>query len=181
MQGTSRSLQGAITNNAAVIFDQAFDGTYAGTMTGSGTLTKNGTGKLDLTGTSSVGGGTTINAGGFAVNGHLTSNVTFNEGGTLSGSGNITGNVTNNGGTIKAGQLDRPPHDRRQFHHQQRHLEFEINPQGDSDRISVVGAGHRARSMPARSRSSRRPAPTRPIRATRSSRRRPAASPASTS
>jgi autotransporter-associated beta strand protein len=43
-QGTSRSLQGNILNNAAVVFDQSFDGTYAGSLTGSGTLAKNGVG-----------------------------------------------------------------------------------------------------------------------------------------
>ena len=55
LQGTSRSLQGAITNDAAVIFDQSFDGTYAGDMTGTGTLTKNGSGSVILTGTSTSG------------------------------------------------------------------------------------------------------------------------------
>jgi outer membrane autotransporter protein len=143
LQGTSRSLQGAIVNNAAVIFDQAFDGTYAGNMTGTGTLTKNGTGKLNLTGTSSVGGGTTINDGGFAVNGHLTSNVTVNKGGTLSGSGNVTGNITNNGGTIKPGNSIGHLKVDGNFTNNSGTLEIEVNAQGDSDRISVVGAGHK--------------------------------------
>lgn len=145
LQGTSKSLQGAIANNAAVIFDQGFDGTYAGAMTGSGTLTKNGTGKLNLTGTSSVGGGTTINAGGFAVNGHLTSNVTLNKGGTLSGSGNITGSITNNGGTISPGNSIGHLTVDGDFTYNSGTYEVEIDPQGDSDRVSVVGAGHAVR------------------------------------
>jgi autotransporter-associated beta strand protein len=145
LQGTSKSLQGAIANNAAVIFDQAFDGTYAGNMTGSGMLTKNGTGNLNLTGTSSVGGGTTINAGGFAVNGHLASNVTLNKGGTLSGVGNITGDITNNGGTIKPGNSIGHLTVDGNFTFNGGTYEVEINPQGDSDRVSVVGAGHAVR------------------------------------
>ncbi len=70
LQGTSNSLKGNISNTATVIFDQAFNGTYASELTGAGALIKNGTGTLNLTGTSTVSGGTTINAGGLAVNGH---------------------------------------------------------------------------------------------------------------
>jgi autotransporter-associated beta strand protein len=143
LQGTSRSLQGAILNNAAVIFDQAFDGTYAGSMTGSGTLTKNGLGNLNLTGSSTVGGGTTINAGGFAVNGggHLTSDVTLN-GGVLSGVSRITGHITQNGGTIRPGNSIGTITIDGNYTLNRGTLEIEINPNGTSDRINVVGAGH---------------------------------------
>jgi outer membrane autotransporter protein len=143
LQGTSKSLQGAIVNNAALIFDQTFDGTYAGDMSGTGTLTKNGIGKLNLTGTSSVGGGTTINAGGFAVNGHLTSNVTVNKGGTLSGVGNITGDIINNGGTIKPGNSIGHLTLGGNLTFNAGTLEVEVNAAGDSDRISVVGPDHK--------------------------------------
>ncbi|WP_429228221.1 autotransporter domain-containing protein [Inquilinus ginsengisoli] len=145
LQGTSKSLQGAIANNAAVIFDQDFAGTYAGAMTGSGTLTKNGTGKLSFTGTSSVGGGTTINAGALAVNGHLASNVTVNKGGTLNGVGNITGSITNNGGTISPGNSIGHLTVDGDFTFNSGTYEVEVDPQGDSDRVSVVGAGHAVR------------------------------------
>jgi outer membrane autotransporter protein len=143
LQGTSKSLQGAIVNNAALIFDQTFDGTYAGNMSGTGTLTKNGTGKLNLTGISSVGGGTTINAGGLAVNGHLTSNVTVNKGGILSGAGNITGDIINNGGTIKPGNSIGHLTADGNFTLNSGTLEVEVNAAGDSDRISVVGPDHK--------------------------------------
>ncbi|MBN9514765.1 MAG: autotransporter domain-containing protein [Alphaproteobacteria bacterium] len=143
LQGTSNSLQGKITNNAAVIFDQAFNGTYAGDMTGTGTLTKNGTGKLNLTGISTVGGGTTINAGGFAVNGHLNSNVTLNKGGTLSGTGNITGDIVNHGGTINPGNSIGTITVNGNFTFNSGTYEVEVNAQGNSDRINVIGAGHK--------------------------------------
>lgn len=145
LQGTSKSLQGAIANSSAVIFDQDFDGTYAGAMTGTGTLAKNGTGKLSFTGTSSVGGGTTINAGALAVNGHLASNVTVNQGGTLNGSGNITGHITNNGGTISPGNSIGHLTVDGDFTFNSGTYEVEVDPQGDSDRVSVVGAGHAVR------------------------------------
>ncbi|MBB3773866.1 outer membrane autotransporter protein [Angulomicrobium tetraedrale] len=143
LQGTSESLLGDIVNNAALIFDQAFDGTYAGSMSGTGTLTKNGTGKLNLTGASTVGGGTTINAGGLAANGHLTSNVIVNKGGTLSGSGNVTGDITNNGGTVKPGNSIGHLIVDGNFTLNSGTLEMEVNAAGDSDRISVIGADHR--------------------------------------
>ncbi|WP_296341121.1 autotransporter domain-containing protein [Reyranella sp.] len=143
LQGTSNSLKGNISNTATVIFDQAFNGTYAGDMTGAGTLIKNGTGSLNLTGTSTVSGGTTINAGGLAVNGHLTSHVTVNKGGTLSGSGNVTGDITNHGGTVKPGNSIGHLTVNGNFTFNSGTYEVEVNAQGNSDRINVVGAGHK--------------------------------------
>jgi outer membrane autotransporter protein len=67
LQGTSTSLQGAITNNANVSFDQGFTGTYAGAMSGSGSLTKSGSATLLLTGANTYGGGTMINGGTLSV------------------------------------------------------------------------------------------------------------------
>lgn len=61
--GTTASVQGAITNNAAVTFSQEVSGTYAGNMAGSGSLTKAGAGAVTLSGTSTYSGGTTISAG----------------------------------------------------------------------------------------------------------------------
>ncbi|TPK25981.1 hypothetical protein FJ867_28540, partial [Mesorhizobium sp. B2-5-3] len=143
LQGAANSLQGRILNDAAVIFDQGVNGTYAGAMTGTGTLTKNGAGKLTLTGTSTVGGGTTINTGGLAVNVHLTSNVTLNKGGILSGVGNITGDITNNGGTIEPGNSIGNITIDGNLTWNSGTFEVEISPSA-SDRITIVGAGHKA-------------------------------------
>jgi autotransporter-associated beta strand protein len=143
LQGDTASLQGNIANNASVVFDQTSNGTYVGAMTGSGRLIKNGTGKLTLTGDSSVGGGTTINTGGFAVNGHLTSNVTLNKNGVLSGVGNITGNITNNGGTIEPGNSIGNITVNGNLTWNGGAFEVEVNPSGASDRITIVGAGHK--------------------------------------
>ena len=142
LQGTTNSLQGRILNNATVIFDQNVDGLYAGQMAGTGALIKNGTGKVNLTGTSTVGGGTTLNAGGLAVNGKLTSNITLN-GGVLSGAGNIKGTITENGGTISPGNSIGHLTIDGSFTMNRGTLAIEIDPQGDSDRISVIGADHK--------------------------------------
>ncbi len=67
LQGNTTSLQGDITNNAAVVFDQATNGTYAGVMSGTGSLTKTGGGALILSGINTYGGGTTINGGALSI------------------------------------------------------------------------------------------------------------------
>jgi fibronectin-binding autotransporter adhesin len=146
LAGTSTSLQGAIVNNAAVAFDQASSGTYAGVMSGTGTLTKAGAGTLSLTGANTYTGATTINAGTLAVNGSLASPVTVNSGGTLGGTGTINntvavasggvfapGNsigttVVNGSATFAAGSTYR----------------VEVDAAGNSDRISVTGNPGRA-------------------------------------
>ncbi|GAB5561647.1 MAG: hypothetical protein SynsKO_32940 [Synoicihabitans sp.] len=67
LSGTTTSLQGDITNNATVTFDQASSGTYSGVMSGSGDLTKTGTGNLTLSGNHTYTGTTTVNAGALVV------------------------------------------------------------------------------------------------------------------
>jgi len=103
--GTTSSLQGAITNNAAVTFDQATSGTYAGVMSGSGSLTKLGAGMVTLTGANTYTGATLVSAGKLLVNGSLAnSTVTVGNDATLGGSGTLGGPVTvQSGGTLSPG------------------------------------------------------------------------------
>jgi uncharacterized protein with beta-barrel porin domain len=73
---------------AGVIFDQASNGTYAGTLTGNGSLTKQGTGTLMLSGAQDYSGGTTISAGTLQLgdgttNGSISGDVSIAAGGTL--------------------------------------------------------------------------------------------------
>ena len=101
LEGHSVSLQGNILNNAEVVFNQNFNGTYAGTMFGTGVLTKEGTGTLILTGPNSYGGGTFVNAG--TLQGNTTSlqgnifnesNVVFDQAATGAFAGTISGSGT---------------------------------------------------------------------------------------
>lgn len=88
LQGNSTSLQGDITNNAIVVFDQSLAGTYAGVMEGTGSLVKQNTGSLALTGVNTYTGGTFLNGGILSV-------------GADDNLGNATGRLTFNGGTLQ--------------------------------------------------------------------------------
>ena len=129
--GDTDALQGAITNNAAVTFEQSADGTYAGAMSGNGSLTKAGAGAVTLTGSNTYSGGTTVTEGGLngttlslqgAISTAASTTVTFNQStsgtysGVMTGDGSLTktgsgtlllgGNNTYSGGTIvSAGSL----------------------------------------------------------------------------
>jgi len=83
--GDTNSLQGpAITNNAQLVFNQGFTGTYAGSIGGSGTVMVQGGGTVAFTGANSYTGGTTING----------ATLQLGNGGT---SGSIVGDVVDNG------------------------------------------------------------------------------------
>ncbi|MFL9866911.1 autotransporter-associated beta strand repeat-containing protein [Paraburkholderia fungorum] len=115
LQGNTQSLQGSITNNAALVFDQASNGTFNGSISGTGTVTKQNTGTLTFNGAQSYGGGTTVKGGALQGNtaslqGNIAlaggtglvfdqaSNGTFS--GTISGAGAVT---KQNGGTLTIG------------------------------------------------------------------------------
>jgi outer membrane autotransporter protein len=141
LQGDTTSLQGNITNNATVNFDQAANGAYAGAMSGAGALTKTGAGNLVLTGVSNYNGATSVNGGTLSVNGTIANSaVTVNNGGTLGGSGtvgsttiaaggvlapgNSIGTLTVNGNvTFAAGSIYR----------------VEVDPAGNNDRVNATG------------------------------------------
>ncbi|MEP6671567.1 MAG: autotransporter-associated beta strand repeat-containing protein [Chthoniobacter sp.] len=97
LQGTTSGLQGAIVNNAAVVFDQTTTGNYNGAMSGSGSLTKQNTGTVTLTNTNSYGGGTVLKGGTLSIStdaniGGAASAITFN-GGILQVTGTAVPNL----------------------------------------------------------------------------------------
>jgi len=89
--GTTTSLQGAITNSASVVFDQATTGNFVSTMSGSGSLTKLGVGTVKITGSNSYSGGTTVTGGIF----ELSAGGTF--GGSAVGLGTGTVSIASGG------------------------------------------------------------------------------------
>ncbi|WP_421989058.1 beta strand repeat-containing protein [Roseococcus sp.] len=87
--GTSGTLgSGAVTNNAALIFNRSDPVTVANEISGNGTVEQAGTGTTILTGNNSYSGPTTISAGTLQIG----------NGGTTGSLG--TGNVVNNGSLV---------------------------------------------------------------------------------
>jgi outer membrane autotransporter protein len=121
LQGSTDSLQGAITNNARVRFDQSALGTYAGDMSGTGGLAKTGIGTLILSGANTYAGGTTIDQGTLQISGgsalsdtgavtlantagaKLDLNGTSETIGSLAGGGTSGGEVAFGGATLTTG------------------------------------------------------------------------------
>jgi fibronectin-binding autotransporter adhesin len=84
--GNATSLQGPITNNATLIFNQTGSGTRAAPISGTGQVIKQGTGTLTLTGANTYTGETLVSAGTLVGNttslqGDITNNatLTFNQ------------------------------------------------------------------------------------------------------
>lgn len=105
----SASLPGAVTNHAALVFNQVSDGTFGSAISGNGSVVKTGAGMLILDADSSSFAGTTsVQAGTLEVgdagtpSAVLGGNVTIASGGTLRGHGAIGGSVINDG-TLWAG------------------------------------------------------------------------------
>jgi autotransporter-associated beta strand protein len=104
LEGNTQSLQGAISNNASVVFNQTTNGTYSGVLSGSGEFAKTGAGTLTVSGNSSSFNGTAaINSGTVSLTGSMAGATTaINSGGTLTGNGSL-GAVTINSGGILTG------------------------------------------------------------------------------
>ena len=118
LSGDSASIQGNVTNNASLVFNQTTTGTYAGVISGSGSLTKNAAGVLTLSGSNTYTGGTTVNAGTLALGAanRLADSgaVTVNAGSfDLGGFSDTVGAVTLAGGSIANGTLTGSSYDVR--------------------------------------------------------------------
>jgi autotransporter-associated beta strand protein len=109
-------LNGAVTNNALLVFNRNNAMTVANSISGTGSLTQAGTGTTTLTGDNTYTGGTTINAGALAIGASNrlpdVGQVTINSGSVfdLGSFGDYVGSLTMNGnatvsGTSSLGQL----------------------------------------------------------------------------
>jgi autotransporter-associated beta strand protein len=113
LAGSTDGLQGNITNNGTVIFDQGTNGSYAGMLSGTGAVNKAGEGNVTFTTENTYSGGTVINYGTLALNASSgkaaknTASVTVSTGATLlisaSEQVNDGASVTLSGGTITRG------------------------------------------------------------------------------
>jgi autotransporter-associated beta strand protein len=95
LQGNTSSLQGSITNNGRLVFDQPGSGAFSGTIAGSGAVVLQNTGTVVLSGTNTYSGGTTVSGGTLSVAGSSptgSGDVVVAPAGTLMGTGTIAGN-----------------------------------------------------------------------------------------
>jgi len=96
LQGNTTSLQGLITNNGTLVFDQPSTGTFSGTIAGSGAVVVQNSGTVVLSGANTYSGGTSVTGGTLSVAGTAptgTGDVVIASGATLMGTGTIAGNV----------------------------------------------------------------------------------------
>ncbi len=107
--GDNASLQGNVTNNGTLVFNQAADYTFAGDISGSGNLVKENTSTLTLSGNNRYSGDTTLNGGTtlLAENGTIgpdggTGNININDGATFASAGTVNSNVVIAAGGVLA-------------------------------------------------------------------------------
>ena len=99
--GTTNSLQGLITDNGTVQFNQTTPGTFQSVISGTGGVFIGGVGPVTFSGNNTYTGGTTVGNGStFVVNGSVVGTTNVNSGGTLSGGGTLGNTIINAGGTI---------------------------------------------------------------------------------
>ncbi|MGN6322944.1 MAG: autotransporter-associated beta strand repeat-containing protein [Dyella sp.] len=149
----SSSLSGAVTDNAALVFNQASQGTFNGAINGNGTITKTGAGLLILDGnSSSFSGATTVQNGTLEIgdattpSAYLGGNVTVDSSGVLRGHGTIGGDVSNSGIVWAGGSIGTLTV--RGNYVQAAHgvLEVEATPDGQASLVSVSGTANLAGS-----------------------------------
>ncbi|HEX7816216.1 autotransporter-associated beta strand repeat-containing protein [Dyella sp.] len=144
LQGDTSSLQGAIADNATLIFAQAANGVFNGTLSGAGQLIKNGEGTLVFDGISSFSGNTEVTAGKLVVgddthaDASLGGMVTVDSAATLGGMGSIGG--LDLSGTLTPGNSIGTLHvNGNVTFHPGSSYQFEVAPDGTGDRVAATG------------------------------------------
>ncbi|MGV0876151.1 autotransporter domain-containing protein [Martelella sp. FLE1502] len=93
-----------VAEDAAITFDQSFDGTYAGTISGSGDIFFTGGGLVTLTGNSAgYTGDSTVTDFTLHLDGTVGGTVTLTGSGRLTGNGTVGNTTVGNGGTVSPG------------------------------------------------------------------------------
>lgn len=139
LEGNSTSLSGAIFNNAGVVFNQTFDGTFGGTVLGTGVFTKEGTETLTLQGGFITQTSGVFEEGSTILNELFSGNITIQSGATLEGLGPVAGSVTNFGSLAPGNLVGTFSIANNYFQKSGSFLEIAFNPL-QSDRLNAAGA-----------------------------------------
>src|SRR5581483_1828435 len=149
----SSSLPGTVTDNAALVFNQASQGTFNGAISGNGTITKTGTGLLILDGnSSSFTGATAVQDGTLEIGDattpstYLGGNVTVGSSGVLRGHGTIGGNLSNSGIVWAGGSIGTLIVQGNYVQAANGVLEVEATPDGQASLVNVRGTANLAGS-----------------------------------
>ncbi len=147
LQGDAGSLQGNITNNARLVFDQQDDGIFAGSLSGSGSLVKQGSGMLVFNGNGASFTGSTVIENGMLKVGDadpsaavLGGDVAIRAGGTLRGHGAILGSVTNDGVLRPGGSVGTLTIDGNLVQTANSVLQIDTTPAGEASKLVVGGS-----------------------------------------
>jgi fibronectin-binding autotransporter adhesin len=143
VSGDTSSIQGPFTLDpgTTLIFDQSFNGTYAGALSSSGTVSIDGSGIVTLSGNSGTTYTGLVNVSGGTLN--VTGNiqgatVTVVSGGTLVGTGTV-GQATISGGTLGPNGVNTLTFDGNLTMASSPNTIVNIGPGGVSDLFSVEG------------------------------------------
>ncbi len=149
--GDTASLQGNITNNAQLVFDQQSDGIFTGSLSGSGSLVKQGSGMLVFNGKGAGFAGSTVVENGMLKVGDadpsaavLGGDVTIGTGGTLRGHGVILGSVTNQGILRPGGSVGTLTINGNLVQTANSVLQIDTTPAGEAGKLVVGGSAQLA-------------------------------------
>lgn len=143
LRGTTTSLQGDIVDDAALVFDQAGDGAYAGSLSGDGTVLFTGGATYALTGDSGgFAGAGTVADSTLTIDGTLGGSLNIVQGARLQGTGTVGDTTIADGGTIAPGNSIGTLHvDGDVTFAAGSRYEVEVQPGGtDSDLILATGS-----------------------------------------
>lgn len=141
--GSTKSLQGNITDNADLVFNQEIDGIFNGALVGTGTAYKQGKGRLSIVNNSPLFQGTTVvDNGTLSLNALLGGNAIVNAFGRISGTGTVGGNLAiNRGGVIAPGNSIGTLNVLGNYvHNDDAIYVVQINSSGQSSLINVAGS-----------------------------------------
>jgi len=141
LTGTTSSLQGQMVVDGDLLFDQAFNGTFSGSISGTGDILKFDTSTVVLSGTSSFSGATHLEGGLLDVNGSLANSiVSIDNTGTLGGTGTVGGIVATIGSVVAPGNSIGTLHVAGDvIFHGASTYQAQINASGQSDLIDATG------------------------------------------
>ncbi len=149
--GDTASLQGNITNNAQLVFDQQSNGIFTGSLSGSGSLVKQGSGMLVFNGNGAGFAGSTVVENGMLKVGDadpsaavLGGDVTIGTGGTLRGHGVILGSVTNQGILRPGGSVGALTINGNLVQTVNSVLQIDTTPAGEASKLVVGGSAQLA-------------------------------------